>query len=49
MAGAELVRSGDGAIMGSVGVTGDVSEKDEECAVAGITAAGLRADTGDPA
>jgi uncharacterized protein GlcG (DUF336 family) len=33
-------------LLGAVGVTGDTSDKDEECAVAGIKAAGLAADTG---
>ncbi|GGE39107.1 GlcG/HbpS family heme-binding protein [Actibacterium pelagium] len=31
----------DGVIIGAVGVSGDVSDKDAEAAVAGITAAGL--------
>jgi len=44
--GGVLIRSG-GEIVGAVGVTGDLSENDELCAVAGITAAGLTADTGD--
>src|SRR5215831_13740663 len=35
------------AVVGSVGISGDASEKDEDCAVAGIKAAGLVADTGD--
>jgi uncharacterized protein GlcG (DUF336 family) len=35
-----------GAIIGAVGISGDASEKDEDCAVRGITAAGLVADTG---
>jgi uncharacterized protein GlcG (DUF336 family) len=36
----------DGAIIGAVGISGDASEKDEDCAVRGIAAAGLVADTG---
>lgn len=48
VAGGVLVRAG-GAILGAVGVSGDLSDKDEACAVAGIAAAGLAADTGAPA
>jgi len=44
--GGVLIRTADGTIVGSVGVTGDVSENDELCAVAGIESAGLVADTG---
>jgi uncharacterized protein GlcG (DUF336 family) len=47
--GGVLIRDAGGAVLGSVGISGDVSEKDEECAVAGIAGAGLRADTGAPA
>ena len=40
----------DGDVVGAVGISGDTSENDEKCAVAGITAAGLKADPGvDPA
>jgi uncharacterized protein GlcG (DUF336 family) len=47
--GGVLVRAaGDGAVLGAVGVSGDASDKDEVCAVAGIRAAGLAPDTGDP-
>jgi uncharacterized protein GlcG (DUF336 family) len=38
-----------GVIIGAVGISGDTSDKDEACALAGIAAAGLKADTGDPA
>lgn len=44
--GGVLIRSADGAIVGAVGISGDVSEKDEDCAVHGIAAARLVADTG---
>ena len=37
-----LIRSG-GELVGAVGVSGDTSDKDEVCAVAGIEAAGLTA------
>jgi len=48
--GGVLIRSGQGGeIVGAVGISGDVSENDEACAVAGIKAAGLTPDTGDPA
>ena len=47
--GGVLVRDGNGDIAGAVGISGDTSDKDEICAVAGIAAAGLTADTGDPA
>ena len=33
-------------VIGAVGISGDVSDKDEACAVAGIQAAQLTADTG---
>ncbi|WP_029057937.1 GlcG/HbpS family heme-binding protein [Stappia stellulata] len=45
--GGVLVRDGDGgAILGAVGITGDTSDNDEACAIAGIQAAGLQADGG---
>jgi uncharacterized protein GlcG (DUF336 family) len=47
--GGVLIRAAGGDIIGSVGVSGDVSEQDEACAVFGIKAAGLTPDTGDPA
>jgi uncharacterized protein GlcG (DUF336 family) len=45
--GGVLIRDAAGDIVGAVGISGDTSEKDEACAVAGIVAAGLRADTGE--
>jgi uncharacterized protein GlcG (DUF336 family) len=39
--GGVLVRDGKGAVIGAVGVTGDLSENDAAAALAGITAAGL--------
>lgn len=45
--GGVLIRDEAGEIVGAVGITGDLSENDELCAVAGIAAAGLVADTGD--
>jgi uncharacterized protein GlcG (DUF336 family) len=48
--GGVLIRAGkDGEIVGSVGISGDTSDKDEICAVHGIECAGLVPDTGDPA
>jgi len=44
--GGVLLRDGDNRIVGSVGISGDSGENDEVCAVAGIEAAGLTADTG---
>jgi uncharacterized protein GlcG (DUF336 family) len=46
--GGVLIRDGAGAVIGAVGISGDTSDKDEACAVAGIAAAGLAADSGDP-
>ena len=47
--GGVLIRGAGGDLLGAVGISGDASEKDEICALAGIAAAGLRGDTGDPA
>jgi uncharacterized protein GlcG (DUF336 family) len=44
--GGVLVRDAAGVIVGAVGVTGDTSDNDEACAVAGIEAAGFTADPG---
>jgi len=44
--GGVLIRDAAGAIVGSVGISGDSGDNDEICAVAGIEAAGLAADTG---
>jgi len=47
--GGVLIRAAPGGeIIGAVGISGDVSEKDEICAVHGIAAASLTPDTGDP-
>jgi uncharacterized protein GlcG (DUF336 family) len=35
-------------VVGAVGISGDTSDNDEICAVHGIKAAGLMADTGRP-
>jgi uncharacterized protein GlcG (DUF336 family) len=44
--GGVLIRDQDGALKGAIGISGDTSDNDEVCAVAGILAAGLVADTG---
>jgi uncharacterized protein GlcG (DUF336 family) len=41
-----LIRDKDGVVIGAVGISGDTSDNDEICAVAGITAAGLKAQVG---
>jgi uncharacterized protein GlcG (DUF336 family) len=41
--GGVLVKTGEGALVGAVGVSGDTSDNDEVAAVAGIEAAGLAA------
>ena len=46
--GGVLIRTRDGELLGSIGISGDTSDNDEICAVAGIEAAGLVADTGAP-
>ncbi len=42
--GGVLVRDAEGALIGAVGVTGDTSDNDMTCAVAGVGAAGLTAE-----
>jgi len=42
--GGMLIRDVDGSLLGAVGVTGDVQERDEELAAYGIRAAGLKTD-----
>jgi len=46
VAGDVLVRDVAGKLIGAVGVSGDNSDNDETAAVAGIEAAGLKADPG---
>ncbi len=45
--GGVLIKSGAGAILGAVGISGDTSDNDEVCAVYGIRSADLTPDTGD--
>jgi len=44
--GGVLMRDGAGILLGAVGVSGDTSDNDEICVLAGIAAAGLVADIG---
>ena len=44
--GGVLIRDAAGVLLGAVGISGDTSDKDEACALAGIQTAGLTADTG---
>src|SRR5580698_1999832 len=49
--GGQLIRDEAGEMMGAIGATGDANEMDDICAIAGIHAVGLRADSdffGDP-
>jgi uncharacterized protein GlcG (DUF336 family) len=41
-AGGVLIAGPDGMLVGAIGVSGDSSDNDEKCALAGIAAAGLR-------
>ncbi|MGP8051199.1 MAG: GlcG/HbpS family heme-binding protein [Desulfobaccales bacterium] len=45
--GGVLIRDAQGDLLGAVGISGDTSDRDEECAVHGVGAAGLTADIGD--
>ena len=44
--GGVLVLDADANVIGAVGISGDVGDKDEACALAGIAAAGLNAAPG---
>ena len=46
VAGGVLIKNARDDVLGAVGVTGDTSDNDEACAVAGIAAAGLVAQVG---
>jgi len=39
--GGVLIRDADNNLIGAVGISGDVSDQDEQCAIAGIEAAGF--------
>jgi uncharacterized protein GlcG (DUF336 family) len=47
VAGGALIRDASGAIIGSIGISGDTSDNDEKCLVEAVQAQGLVADTGD--
>jgi uncharacterized protein GlcG (DUF336 family) len=44
--GGILIRDAAGDVIGAIGISGDASENDEKCGMAGIEAAGLKADPG---
>ncbi len=44
--GGVLIRDANNAVLGAVGVSGDIADNDEIIAIAGIEAAGLKADAG---
>jgi uncharacterized protein GlcG (DUF336 family) len=44
--GGVLIKDASGGVLGAVGISGDTSDKDEVCAVAGVEAAGLKAAVG---
>lgn len=48
VAGGVLICNEQKEIIGSIGISGDTSDNDEICAVAGVQAAGLIPDTGEP-
>jgi len=44
--GGVLIKDANGNVLGACGISGDTSDKDEMCALAGIEAAGLKPDPG---
>ena len=44
--GGVLIRDASKTVIGAVGISGDTSDRDEACCLAGIAAAGLVGDTG---
>jgi uncharacterized protein GlcG (DUF336 family) len=46
VSGGVLIRDGSGTVVGAVGISGDTSDNDEAAAIAGIEAAGFKADAG---
>ena len=46
--GGVLIRDANGHVMGSVGISGDVSDADERCAIVGVKSAGLACDPAEP-
>lgn len=47
VAGGALIRDKNGAIVGSIGISGDTSDNDEICLIDAVEAHGLVPDTGD--
>ncbi|MDP2243029.1 heme-binding protein [Pseudomonas sp.] len=45
-AGGVLIRDVRGEVIGAIGITGDTSDIDEQCAIGAVQAAGLKADAG---
>ena len=44
--GGVLIRDEAGNVLGAVGISGDTSDIDEQCAISAVEAQGLRADAG---
>ena len=44
--GGVLIRNSAGDLLGAVGISGDQADRDEACAIAGISGAGFAADAG---
>lgn len=44
--GGVLIRNAQGEVIGAVGITGDTSDIDEQCAIGAVEAVGLNADAG---
>lgn len=45
-AGGVLIRDQQGEVIGAIGITGDTSDIDEQCAISAVQALGLKADAG---
>ena len=44
--GGVLIRDEQGKVLGAIGISGDTSDIDEQCAISAIEGQGLRADAG---
>lgn len=44
--GGVLIRNAQGEVIGAIGITGDTSDIDEQCAISAVEAVGLNADAG---
>ncbi|WP_079201733.1 heme-binding protein [Pseudomonas sp. CC6-YY-74] len=47
--GGVLIRDEQGAVIGAIGITGDTSDIDEQCAIGAVESVGLTADAGGAA